>query len=379
MISPMKIEEWLQRMVMQDSQHAFILLDADARIVAWLGAAEQIFGFTFNEVANQKFHILFAPEDLDKEMPQWEVKVAASDGHAENDRWMLRKDGRRFWATGVLMPLRAGDGSISGFAKILRNRTDIKGQLESVRNLCERLQKTIERKNNFIATLAHELRNPLAAISNSLAMLSLTSGQDDDSKYCRATIQRQLDHMQRMVTDLLEVAKADIGKIKLELRNLVINDLLRSAVESCRPAIDRQSHRLELLMQDEPIIVNADAARLQQVFVNLLENAAKYTNRGGMIWVKLLVEGSEAVVRFEDTGIGIAPEIMPQIFDMFTQAETSQDSGIGIGLSLVKDLTQLHGGTVQVRSDGIGKGSEFTVRLPLAGSDAARPDRPEAV
>jgi PAS domain S-box-containing protein len=378
MSMPPNIDEWLQRMVLQDNEQAIILLNREAQIVAWLGAAEKTFEFTAAEVTGQPFHMLFAPEDLAKGMPDWEVDVAKSNGHAENDRWMLRKDGGRFWATGVLMPLRSDDGAIFGYAKILRNRTDLKGQLETANQECESLQKKIESKNNFIATLAHELRNPLASIANSLAVLNLTGAQNDDAQYCRATIQRQLDHMQRMVADLLEFAKADVGKIQLEKRQLVVSDILRTAVESCRPAVDRQRHRLELLMPEEPILVHGDSARLQQVFVNLLENAAKYTNQGGSIWVKLLVEGTDAVIKFEDTGVGISSEMLPQIFDLFTQAEASRGAGLGIGLSLVKDLVQLHGGTVQVHSDGIGKGSEFTVRLPLAGSDAQRPDRPDA-
>jgi signal transduction histidine kinase len=141
--------------------------------------------------------------------------------------------------------------------------------------------------------------------------------------------------------------------------------------------LDDRTHHLHLHLGEAPVIINADAVRLQQVFVNLLQNAAKYTEYGGTIWVKLILEGQEAVVKFEDDGIGISPELLPRIFDLFTQAEfTGDKSGLGIGLSVVRDITQLHGGTVTVRSDGVGKGSEFTVRLPLAGSSRGRLDSP---
>jgi signal transduction histidine kinase len=184
--------------------------------------------------------------------------------------------------------------------------------------------------------------------------------------------------MRRLVDDLLEVTRISTGKIQLDLHEQDLNEILTVAADNCRRLIDERTHTFHLLLPDSPVTIRADATRLQQVFVNLIENAARYTQYGGDIWVKLFVEGREAVVKVEDSGVGISPEILPRIFEMFTQAELVGDkaSGLGIGLSVVKDLTKLHGGTVQVRSDGIGKGSDFVVRLPLAGTDRKRPDGP---
>lgn len=379
MTIPPHIQELIERLLEQDDEHAIILLDPNGLIVAWMAAAEIVFGYTSGEMVGQPVEILFTPEDRAQKMPEYELAVASSDGHAEDDRWMLRRDGRRFWAVGVMIPIRTEAGEILGFGKILRNRTDIKGQLESAQRQIERLKQMNESKNVFIATLAHELRNPLASIRNSLTFLEFAGSQNDDCRYARATAQRQLDHMQRMIEDLLDVAKADVGKVQLDIRVMPLNGIVEAAVETCQAVIDKSIQTLQLLITDQPIMVKADSSRLLQIFVNLIHNAAKFTNLGGHIWVKVSVEGSEAVVRVEDTGVGISAEMMPQIFDLFTQADSGSGGGLGIGLSLVKNLTNLHGGTVQVRSDGLGKGSEFTVRLPLVMNDEERPDSPTSV
>jgi len=175
-----------------------------------------------------------------------------------------------------------------------------------------------------------------------------------------------------MIDDLIDVTRISAGKVNLENQCQDLRPIVDSAVESCRPTIDSRTQHLHVILPSAPLLVDVDAARMKQVFVNLLQNAVKFTKNGGTIWVKVSVEAAEALVKVEDSGIGISPEVLPHIFDLFTQAEFAGDrksEGLGIGLSVVKDLTQLHGGTVQVRSDGIGKGAEFAVRLPLADCD----------
>lgn len=179
-----------------------------------------------------------------------------------------------------------------------------------------------------------------------------------------------------MVDDLMDLSRLGAGKIELRKETVTLNEIIEHAVEDVRPLINERRHQLEVLMTDKPIFVEADPGRLEQVFTNLLNNAAKYTPQGGRIWIKAITEGKDAVVHFEDTGVGLAKEEMPLIFELFTQAESSRSQsqgGIGIGLSVVKQLVTLHGGSVQVRSDGTGKGSEFTVRLPLRDREAAPP------
>src|SRR5687767_13746447 len=175
-----QIDDLLRRMVQQNNEHAIILLDPEGRVIAWLGAATKVFGYESEELVGRPMSVLFTPEDIQKGMPDWERTVATRDAHAEDDRWMLRKDGRRFWAVGILMPLRADNGEILGYAKILRNRTDLKGQLESAQSLVERWQKTNDSKNTFIVTLAHELRTPLATMTNCLQILEASGRQNDD-------------------------------------------------------------------------------------------------------------------------------------------------------------------------------------------------------
>jgi PAS domain S-box-containing protein len=378
---PSDLADHLRRLLPdQVEEHAVILLDPHGRIVAWLSGAERIFGYSAAEVVGKPVSMLFAPEDIEKGMPEFERKTATQDGHAEDDRWMARKDGLRFWANGVLSPLRNHEGQVIGFGKVLRNRTDLKGQIEGLGKRISSLEKADERKNAFIATLSHELRNPLVSLFNALELLRRSPPVNDATAFAISTIERQIEAMRRLIEDILDMTRIGVGKVQLQKRHVALGDIIKEAIESCHRSIDERTHELKLVLPDDTVTVNADPDRMQQVFVNLLQNAAKYTEFGGNVWVKLNVEGKEAVVKVEDTGIGISKDVLPRIFDLFTQAEFASDrGGLGIGLSVVKDLVTLHGGSVQVRSDGIGKGSEFTVRLPLAGPDEDRPDEPTTV
>jgi PAS domain S-box-containing protein len=370
--------ELIKLLVEQATEHVLILLDTRGVITHWLGAAETIFGYRAIEVVGKRHSVLFTPEDVEQGAPDKELAIANAGAPAEDDRWMQRKDGVRFWATGVLQALRSAQGQAIGYSKVLRNRTDLKGRLEHLEREVESLQAAEQRKNVFISTLAHELRSPLSSLVTAAEILKLNLQETEDAAFAMAVVQRQLDAMRRLIDDLLDITRLSVGKVKLEFKDVSLSDVLKAAVEVCRPLIDDRTHNLHLIMGQQPVIVRADSVRLQQVFVNLIQNAGKYTQYGGDIWIKLLLDGQEAVVKVEDTGVGISPELLPRIFDLFTQAEFADRSkeGLGIGLSVVKDITRLHGGSVTVRSDGVGKGSEFSVRLPLSGPKAKRPDRP---
>lgn len=361
----------------QIQEHAVILLDAKGTIVGWLSGSERVFGYSAQEMVGQPMTVLFTPEDIEKGIPDYEMASATQKGSGDDDRWMLRKDGMRFWATGTLCSLISDGGTLVGFAKVLRNRTDLKGQLETLNQRVAGLERAEERKNAFIATLSHELRNPLASLVNAFELLKLLVPQNDETNFACSTIQRQIESMRRLIDDLLDVARIRVGKVELKKHHVSLQEILHAAIDTCRPSLPDRTHDLTLIFSESPVTVNADPDRLQQVFINLLQNAIKYTERTGQIFVKLYVEGKVAVVKVQDTGIGISPEVLPRIFDLFTQAEfASGRGGLGIGLSVVKDLVALHDGSVQVRSDGIGRGSTFTVRLPLAGDDKHRPDAP---
>jgi two-component system CheB/CheR fusion protein len=361
-------EQLLRLLPRQSKAHAVILLDTAGRVVEWSAGAEEIFGYATAEMIGQTITGLFAPEDVSRGLHDHELGVARADGAAEDDRWMVRKDGSRFWASGVMAALRDEDGQLVGFGKVLRDRTDLRGQVEALENRVAALLQADQRKNLFLGTLAHELRNPLAPLVNAVQLLRLARPDDPDLAYPVKLIDRQVEFLRRLVDDLLDVTRIGAGKIELKKEPLQLGETLRRVTEACQPRAEERRQRLELLLPAGAIPLEADPARLQQIFMNLVINAIKYTPEEGRIWVKATVEGGEAVVGVEDTGLGIAPEMLPRLFELFTQEESSRyrsEGGLGIGLSLVKSLVTLHGGSVQVRSDGKGKGSEFTVRLPL--------------
>lgn len=223
------------------------------------------------------------------------------------------------------------------------------------------------RKDEFLAMLSHELRNPLSPILNATHILRLQKDENPLQQQARTVIERQVGQLSHLVNDLLEVSRVITGRIRLNLERLDISGVVEHAVESARPLIERRRHELFVMLPAEPLWLQGDAARLEQSVVNLLNNAAKYTDEGGQIWLSVEPEGAEVVLRVRDSGVGIAPELLPRIFDLFTQADRSLDrsqGGLGIGLSLVQRLVELHRGTVAAASTGLGQGSEFIVRLP---------------
>ena len=358
----------------QSREHALFFIGLDAAIHWASPGAERIFGYGPGELAGLPCAVLFTPEDRALGIPEHERAIALKGDAAEDDRYLLRRDGTRFWASGVLMPLRAPDGRVAAFAKALRNRTELREQLETLRNRAEALEGAVRRKDVFLATLSHELRNPLGPLANAVRIVRLSGPPAPETEYALKVIERQMAVMQRLVDDLLEATRASAGKITLQRERVALQELLRDAIASTRPLVEAHGHALDLVLSEGAIVVEGDPQRLHQVFVNLVNNAVKYTPRGGHIWVKGTQEPGEAVVRVEDNGSGIPGDVLPRIFELFTQVDSHRamaQGGLGIGLALVKDLVQLHGGSVQAKSDGPGKGSEFTVRLPLAPAASA--------
>jgi len=228
------------------------------------------------------------------------------------------------------------------------------------------LRDADRRKDEFLAMLAHELRNPLAPIRNGLHLLRVSAPGSEPAEQARAMMERQLGHLIRLVDDLLEVSRISSGKIELRREPVELARAVLSAVETSRPAIDAARHRLDVRLPPEPVVLHADLVRLAQVIANLLNNAAKYTDPGGRIALAVRCEGGEAVISVRDNGIGIAAEMLPRLFDMFTQADRARaQGGLGIGLALARRLAELHGGRIEAKSDGPGQGSEFAVRLPI--------------
>lgn len=232
----------------------------------------------------------------------------------------------------------------------------------------EALQEADRRKDEFLATLAHELRNPLAPIRNSLHLLRLSGDLSPSLESVRDIMERQVDHMVRLVDDLLDVSRIAHGKIELRKETIELATIVARVLEAIRPIIDAAGHQLAISLPAEPIVLEADPLRLSQMLGNLLNNAAKYTTEGGQIWLTARSEAGEAVISVRDTGLGIPADMLPKVFDLFTQVDrtlTRAQGGLGIGLTLTKSFVELHGGRIEAHSDGPGRGSEFIVRLPV--------------
>jgi two-component system CheB/CheR fusion protein len=260
-------------------------------------------------------------------------------------------------------PLFSADAEPLGCVITMVDITGIKGAEAALR-------EADRRKDEFLAVLSHELRNPLAPVRNAVGILKLKGPDEPELRWAREIIERQVYQMTRLIDDLLDVSRITQDRLELRRERVGLAQILREAVEMSRPLIAQEGHELEVSVPHDPVLLDADAARLAQVFANLLNNAAKYTPAGGRIALCAWCEGSEVLVSVRDNGVGIAPDMLPQVFEMFLQVDSSEGrarGGLGIGLTLVKRLVTMHQGTVEARSDGLGAGSEFLVRLPALG------------
>ncbi len=548
-------DERLRLLVNHATDYAVIISDPEGRITEWKGGAEQIMGFREEDVLGKSTELFFTPEDRALKRPAEEMAIAAREGRAEDKRWHLKKDGSRFFADGVMIPLRGLAGELRGFGKVLRDATDRKrADEESARlfeaekrrttllrqvalasrsintslsvesitrtiveeartiigahqgvigltlgedwsqtinavslsdkyaayrsykdqpdgsgiyaavcrtneplrltqaelqahpewrgfgshasdhppmrgwlavplmsqggknlgllqlsdkyqgefteedeailtqlaaiaavgiqnaQLYEQLREQDVRKDEFLATLAHELRNPLAPIRTGLELLKNAKSEEADRR-AREIMERQIRHMVHLIDDLLDISRVSRGKVELKKERVAVQSLVESALETSRPLIEVAQHELSVQLPQDVLILEADPTRLSQVLSNLINNSAKYTPNGGRIEVSAERQGLQAVLQVADNGVGIPEDMLPKVFDIFTQVGQSLDraqGGLGIGLSLVKRLVEMHGGTVDAKSRGLGEGSTFTVRLPLAAEavNDALPDAP---
>jgi signal transduction histidine kinase len=285
-------------------------------------------------------------------------------------------EGRWLWfASRDVVFARHGDGRPSQVLGVASDTTDRKHMEDELRQLAASLSEADRRKDEFLATLAHELRNPLAPIRNALEVMRLGGHKAGGVEKARGMIERQVEQMVRLVDDLMDVSRISQGKFELRKEPVPLTTAVESAVETCRPLIEQMGQELTVALPTDPLVLDADATRLAQVFMNLLNNAAKYSDRGSRISLTAERLGAEVVVRVRDAGIGIPADKLTSIFELFSQLDRSLEKsqgGLGIGLNIVKRLVEMHGGTIDARSDGPGRGSEFAVRLPVA-ADAAPP------
>ena len=365
---------------LQARDHAILVLDPHGIVTGWRGAAEEMLGHAPAEAVGQHVRLIFTPEDRAKGYPEYELTSAAKDRYSEDSRWHVRQDGTRIWVSGTTSPVRGADGEVLGFVKILRDRTDQREQIDRTENRVHELDDARAKVHTFLRTLGHEIRNPLAVLSNLQMILSRLSSDDRVHK-ALGQFENQLAVLKKIADDLMDVSRLELGKVELDLKPHDLRELLQAGVESMHAAATAKEISIQWVFPSSALPVLVDAARIHQVVLNLLGNAVKYTHNGGSIWVRASEEGQEVVCRVQDTGIGIFPPVLPQIFDLFAQAPQVRDisgGGIGVGLALVRQIVELHGGTVQARSPGIGKGSEFSFRLPTAAALKERAERAAA-
>ncbi|MFL5329167.1 MAG: response regulator [Gemmataceae bacterium] len=368
--------------------YAIFLLDPEGRVSSWNLGAQRIKGYMADEIIGQHFSRFYPREAVDRRWPEYELERAAIDGRFEDEDWRVRKDGSTFWANVVITTLRDDTGVVRGFSKVTRDLTERKraeDELRRARDELEvrvahrtqeltdanaRLAESSRRKDQFLAMLAHELRNPLAPVLHGLQVLELSEADQVAVEKVRIMMERQIRHLSRLVDDLMDVTRITQGRVPVRRERLDLAGLVRVAAEDRRHLLRSVGMALDVEVDDVPVWVLGDAIRLTQVLNNLFDNAVKFRNGGDRISVRLAVDAlrRQVVIEVSDKGMGIAPELFPKLFEVFTQGDESLDrsrGGLGVGLSVVKGLIELHGGTVRAESEGLGRGARFTVTLPL--------------
>ena len=360
-------EERFRLLVEGVKDYAIFMLDPGGHIVSWNLGAQKNKGYEASEIIGQHFSRFYPPEVAASGWPEQELRNALRDGRFEDEGWRIRKDGSRFWASVVITALHDATGRHRGFAKVTRDLTE--------RRRVTALEDEGRRVTNFLAMLGHELRNPLAPISNALELLKREKTASAAVVHTRDIIGRQLRQMTRLVDDLLDVGRITSGKIQLENKPVRLRDAIAEAIEAVRPLIDGKSQTLHLQAQEADPWIAGDSARVIQIVSNLVHNAAKFTGNGGNIHVSLSRTAAEADISVRDDGPGIPPQDLQRIFDLFVQGEQNlarTQGGLGLGLSLVQQLTTLHGGRVSAFSTGRpGEGSEFVVQFPTTQAPVA--------
>jgi two-component system, chemotaxis family, CheB/CheR fusion protein len=360
--------------IVESSDDAIISKTLGGVITSWNRAAERMYGYTAEEVIGRGIALLHPPDQADDmELILDRIRRGERVDHYETRR--RAKDGRILDVSLTVSPIRDADGVIVGASKIARDITDRKRAEEALRRSEEQLREANRRKDEFLAMLAHELRNPLSAIGSAV-QVARRSDAAESREWATEVIGRQVKQLTRLIDDLLDVSRITRGKIRLRPELVDLGPILNGAVETARPLIEERKHELTVSFRPGALHLLADPVRLEQVVVNLLTNAAKYTEAGGRIWLSAERDGPDVVIRVRDNGIGIPPERLPEMFELFAQGDRSlarSEGGLGIGLTLVKSLVEMHGGSVSASSGGPGAGSEFTVRLPAAVAPQAGP------
>jgi len=372
----LRARETRMRLVAESTRdYAIVTTDAEGCVTSWNKGAELVFGYTEEEMLHHDLERLYTEEDRTRSMRQEEMRRAREDGRAEDERWHLRKDGSRVYCSGVTTPL--GPAATYGYAKIARDQTDreLSNSEREEALTCEQQNRShaeneMALKDEFLAIMSHELRHPLNMIHVNAELLARLPEvvQSNPANRAAQQVRTAVMSQAKIIDDLLDMSRVRTGKLALALGPVDIGAMVAVMVEAARA--DQATHGLAISVDiaDEPVIVLADKVRVEQVLMNLLSNAIKFSPQDGRIDIGVDHDDNQARITVSDTGQGIAPDFVPHVFDMFGQAgsvTTRSKGGLGIGLALVREIVQLHGGRVEATSAGIGKGAQFSVWLPL--------------
>ncbi|QTD94538.1 PAS domain-containing hybrid sensor histidine kinase/response regulator [Burkholderia anthina] len=353
------------------TDYAIFMLDPHGNVATWNAGAERIKGYRQDEIVGHHFSRFYPPDAAAAGRPAFGLREAAAHGRFEDEGWRVRKDGSVFWASVTITSVHDHAGQLAGFIKITRDMTERKRLAE--------LEASTRRLSVFIAMLAHELRNHLAPLRHSVGVLQSLPDPAPALAQCRDAVNRQIGQLTRLVDDLLDVGRITAGKVTLDHAPVTVRDLVCRGVESIQPKLATRAQRIRVDLPPEPVVLRGDAGRLVQVLHNLLDNASKFSPRGGRIDVDAGVEGAVVAIRVTDHGVGIAPGSLESIFDLFEQErgpDRRPSDGFGLGLAICRSFVELHGGIITAQSAGPGHGATFTVQLPV--QCTARTAAPEA-
>lgn len=352
-----KSEEPLRLMIESVQDYAIFLLDPEGHVMSWNSGARRIKQYEDHEILGVHFSVFYPPEARAIGLPGSMLAEALRNGSAEDEGWRLRKDGTRFWANVIITALLDEKKEHRGFAKITR---DLTGQRQ-----IELLRESGRRKDAFLATLAHELRNPLAPILTAVDMIERSAANPTLISHLAGVLQTQVGQMTHLIDELLDMARITSGKIVLQKSNVLLSEVIETAMQAVRPALEERGHEFTTEVPPEPVLIHGDFYRLCQILTNVLSNAIKHTPPQGRIHLRTIEVDGQWEIRIQDNGMGIPPVLQASIFDLFDQGASGASEGLGIGLTLVRTLIELHGGSVSVFSEGDGCGSEFILKLPV--------------
>jgi PAS domain S-box-containing protein len=354
-------EERFRLLVEGVQDYAIFLLDPHGLVTSWNAGAEGIIGYKAGEIVGKHFSRFFTEEDVRDAKPWEELALARQNGRFEGEGWRVKGNRERFWARAIVTPLFDSDGHLRGFAKITQDLSD--------RKHIQALETAARNVNEFIAVLAHEIRNPLAPIETAAHVLQTSLADASKRAEMVQIIKRQSTHLRHIVNDMLDITRVTRGELSLSRKVVNLSEIVQDATQAISADAVCKHHRVELDLASERLMVDADTDRLYQLAMNLLSNACKYTDPGGQISIRTTAHEGYAQVCVKDSGRGIDPQALEDIFEMFVQRNPVIErvgGGLGIGLALSRKIAEMHGGTLSVASEGLGKGSQFTFRMPIA-------------